>query len=58
MITLFHLSKQYGKHLVLDDISLTFPDTGLVLIEGENGSGKTTLLYILAMTRLWERAPA
>ena len=35
------------EHVVLDDINITFPDTGLVSIVGKSGSGKSTLLNIL-----------
>lgn len=34
----------YGHGPILQDIELTFPDTGIVLIAGRNGMGKTTLL--------------
>lgn len=35
------------EHVVLNDISLSFPDKGLVSIVGKSGSGKSTLLNIL-----------
>ena len=35
------------EHVVLDDVNLVFPDTGLVSIVGKSGSGKSTLLNIL-----------
>ena len=35
------------EHLVLDDVSVVFPDIGLVSIIGKSGSGKSTLLNIL-----------
>lgn len=49
MVTLKNLSKSFGSHTVLKNINASFPDTGLVLIEGENGSGKSTLLNILGL---------
>jgi len=48
MITLQHISKQYGTKEVLKDISLQF-DAGKVYgIVGENGAGKTTLFRCIA----------
>lgn len=48
MITLEHISKQYGTKEVLKDISLQF-DAGKVYgIVGENGAGKTTLFRCIA----------
>ena len=35
------------EHVVLDDVSIVFPDFGLVSIVGKSGSGKSTLLNIL-----------
>lgn len=35
------------NHVVLNDISLSFPDKGLVSIVGKSGSGKSTLLNIM-----------
>lgn len=39
--------KRYGKHAVLDDVSLTLPAGSVVGLIGRNGSGKTTLIRIL-----------
>ncbi len=51
MIVLKKINKIYrNKKIVvqaLKEISLTFPDTGLVCILGTSGSGKSTLLHIL-----------
>ena len=44
MINIDHLSKSYGKLIVLDDINLTFMDAQAVSLLGPNGSGKTTLI--------------
>lgn len=52
MIEFIHVSKDYNSpdetvvH-ALTDVSITFPDYGLVTIVGNSGSGKTTLLNIL-----------
>ena len=46
MLTLEHVTKEYGNKTALSDVSLTFPDKGLVIVCGESGCGKTTLLNI------------
>ncbi|MCL2846127.1 MAG: ATP-binding cassette domain-containing protein [Firmicutes bacterium] len=53
MIVLKNLTKIYSNRggediAALRNLSLVFPDSGLVLITGAEGSGKTTLLNILA----------
>ena len=35
-------------HVVIDSITMTFPNHGLVGIYGKSGCGKTSLLYLLA----------
>ncbi len=52
MIRLEHIRKTYDKFTthpnhVLNDISLTFPDTGFICILGPSGCGKTTLLNVI-----------
>ena len=42
------LSKDYGGHKVLDDISFDIPSGKIVGLLGPNGCGKTTLIKILA----------
>lgn len=42
------ISKKYGKHFVLRDISFTVDSGEMIGIIGANGSGKSTLLRILA----------
>ena len=48
MITISHIYKKYGNSLVLNDINLKLPRTGLVVIKGPSGCGKTTLLNVIA----------
>ncbi len=49
MISLSHVSKSYDGTPVLCDVSLDFPDKGLVMIYGPSGSGKSTLLHIISL---------
>lgn len=42
------LSKSYGKHKVLDDVSLDIETGSLIALVGPNGSGKTTFLNAIA----------
>lgn len=48
MIKVENLSKTYGKETVLDNLSFSLPDKGLVVIYGPSGCGKTTLLNCLS----------
>lgn len=41
------VSKSYGRKLVLEDLSLSFPP-GLTLLIGPSGAGKSTLLRLIA----------
>ena len=52
MIKVTNLNKYYNKNKnneihVINDVSLTLPDTGLITFFGASGSGKTTLLNVI-----------
>ncbi|MCQ2446918.1 MAG: amino acid ABC transporter ATP-binding protein [Clostridia bacterium] len=47
MIDIRHLTKAYGDHVVLNDISETVADGEKLVIIGPSGSGKSTLLRCL-----------
>ena len=48
MIKLTNVNKIFDGRKVLNNVSLTFPRYGLVIINGPSGCGKTTLLNILS----------
>lgn len=47
MIHLKHITKQYGDKVILQNVSLSLPETGVLCLMGPSGCGKTTLLRIL-----------
>ena len=47
-IRIENVNKSFGKHLVLDNISLEFKDGNFVSFLAPTGSGKTTLLRVIA----------
>ena len=47
MITFDHVSKRYGVHQALSDISFTAEKGQIVGLLGQNGAGKTTAMNIL-----------
>ena len=47
MIQLEHISKRFDDKLILQDFSLTLPESGILCLMGPSGCGKTTLLRIL-----------
>ncbi len=48
MIKIEHLSKRYGPHLALDDVSFTVAEGEILGFLGPNAAGKTTTMRILA----------
>ena len=48
MLELKNISKTYGAKTALSDVSVAFPEKGLVIVCGESGCGKTTLMRLIA----------
>ena len=49
LLRLRAVSKRFGRHLVLDNVSLALPHGSSLLIRGPSGCGKTTLLRCIAL---------
>ena len=47
MIEISHLTKKYGGHLAVDDVSFTVEDGQIYGLLGPNGAGKSTIMNIL-----------
>ncbi len=47
ILSVSHLTKSYGNHVVLNDISFSIKSGSLVGLLGKNGAGKTTLMKTL-----------
>lgn len=47
MIEVSHLTKQYGNHLAVDDVSFTVADGQICGLLGPNGASKSTIMNIL-----------
>ena len=48
-VTKVYKSKKASDTIALNNISLKFPDKGLVFVLGSSGSGKSTLLNLLGL---------
>lgn len=47
MIKLENVSKKFKKQEIVDNITISFPNTGCIAIQGPNGSGKSVILNII-----------
>lgn len=47
LLQLHRVTKHYGKHKALDDLTLTIPSGKIIGLLGPNGSGKTTLIKLI-----------
>ena len=47
MIEVSHLTKKYGRHLAVDDLSFAVEDGRIFGLLGPNGAGKSTIMNIL-----------
>ena len=47
MIEVKHLTKRYGKHLAVDDLSFTVEKGQIYGLVGRNGAGKTTIIRMV-----------
>lgn len=47
MIEVKHLTKRYGGHCAVNDVSFTVPDGGIYGLLGPNGAGKSTTMNIM-----------
>ena len=48
MIEMRHISKQFGRHTALEDVTACIADASIYGLIGYNGAGKTTLLNIIS----------
>lgn len=48
MLLVEKLTKNFGKKIVFQNLSFSFPENKLIFVVGKSGSGKTTLLNLLS----------
>ncbi|SYW00759.1 conserved protein of unknown function [Oenococcus oeni] len=48
LMTIKNVSKQYGNHLILENINLSLYDNDFIALVGKSGGGKSTLLRLIA----------
>lgn len=46
-ISLQNINKSYGKKVIFQDFSITFPEHSITVLMGASGRGKTTLLHLI-----------
>ena len=47
ILTLSHVTKRFGSHMVIDDLSFSVPENTIYGFIGENGAGKTTTMKMI-----------
>jgi len=47
-VTLDNVTKRFGAHVALDNVSMTVPDGSFVVLLGPTGAGKTTTLRLIS----------
>ena len=47
MIQFEHVTKSYGKAIILKDLNFTIPDGQFVILIGPSGCGKTTTMKLI-----------
>ena len=48
LIEIKNLNKSFKNIVVLDNVNISIPESGIVLLKGRNGTGKSTLLKIIS----------
>lgn len=48
LVEIENLRKSFKNQVFLDNINLTIPEKGIVLLKGKNGTGKSTLIKIIS----------
>ena len=47
ILQVHRITKKYGKHTALEDVTLNLPSGKIIGLLGPNGSGKTTLIKLI-----------